>query len=169
MSKIKLSEAIHLANFIRKKINVESYVVGSIRRKKEFVKDIDILVVLDNLSTNLSANLSANLSSKFDIEIERNGPKLMSGRLYYNDHYYNIDIFYITKKELPFAMLHFTGPMSYNVRLRKYVKTKYNWKLNQYGLFYKNNKRVLGSSQIKTERDLINFIGTTYYEPKNRM
>lgn len=61
-------------------------------------------------------------------------------------------------------MLQWTGPKSYNIRLRKYVKDR-GYLLNQHGIF-KNGKKI--AIDFKTEKDIINFIGTTYYEPSKR-
>lgn len=59
------------------------------------------------------------------------------------------------------------GPKSYNIRIRRYVKENYGYLLNQHGLFYANsNKRV---RHFKSEKELIDFIGTTYYKPYDRM
>ena len=65
-------------------------------------------------------------------------------------------------------MMQYTGPKSYNIRIRKYVKNK-GWLLNQYGIFYAGtNNIVKGSDNIKSEKDITKFIGTNYYHPFER-
>ena len=76
-------------------------------------------------------------------------------------------------------LFHYIGPRSYNIRTRAYAKKK-GWLLNQYGLWKnlleknlleksKNKlKRVKGTANIKTEKQLTNFLGLTYRLPNNR-
>lgn len=159
-STLTYQEGLNVYKIIKNKLSCKSYVAGSIRRKNEYINDIDIVIIT-----------SKNIDLSFIFtKVIRMGNSIISGVFIYKNKKVMIDIFITTREELPFAMLQYTGPKSYNIRIRHYVKKTYGWLLNQYGIFYQNNpsKRVIGSSKIKTEKQLIEFIGTTYYPPELR-
>jgi DNA polymerase (family 10) len=156
---MSLQEAKQVYNNIKKKLGCITYIAGSVRRKQERVSDIDIII------TNLTENLKEKIKNIF-YKIERFGEKIITGIYMHNNHKVLVDIFIVSKQELPYAMLQYTGPKAYNIRIRKYVKDR-GYLLNQYGLFYSDNKEMV-TNNIKTEKDLIKFIGTTYYKPEDR-
>lgn len=159
-----LPEAIKVYKHIKKKIHVPAYIAGSIRRKKQDgISDIDIVIIPENKDI---TNMVYNIFSK----IEKFGKQIINGIVEYKDRKVRVDLFITTKQELPYAMLQYTGSKFYNIRIRKYVRDQKGWLLNQHGLFYANDtsKRVKGTNKIKTEKELIKFIGTTYYSPPDR-
>lgn len=160
---ITLSDAEKIYKRIKKILPYKTYLVGSSRREEEHINDIDIMVIDANANILLS-HIKTILS-----KIERAGDRLINGVYHFKSKPVFVDFFIVLKQELPYAMLQYTGPKTYNIRIRKYVKDK-GWLLNQYGLFYASrpNVRVKGTSSIKTERELINFIGTHYYHPRDR-
>jgi len=163
MKKITLSIGIEIFKHIQKLIPYKLYIVGSVRREKEFINDIDIIVLA-------KAELVLPYIQNILYRIIRSGEHIISGITYYNTTKILIDFFMVDKKELPYALLQYTGPKLYNIRIRKHVKDQYGWLLNQYGIFYANrpNIRVRGSSNLKSEKEVINFIGTRWYLPKDR-
>lgn len=162
MLKISLDIAKKVYDEIKKKISLSTYVVGSVRRELSIVKDIDIIVIQSQ------SQVSKYLIPLLDC-VKSSGERYISGIYIYKGLKIPIDFWIVKKSELPFSMLHFTGPKSYNIRLRYHVKKKYGYKLNNYGLYYKDSsKKVYGSGSIKNEKDLVKFIDTTYYEPKYR-
>lgn len=172
---VPLLVATKIANMvvvdIKRHYSVDVIPVGSIRRHDPFVKDIDFLVVIDNkqdIPTTLSAIKLSDKSPVQIIHTYTSGHRRRSVILKYNNTTYWSDFFLATKVELPFAMLHLTGNKTYNIRIRSHVK-KRGWLLNQYGLFGMNGKRVRNTSNLKTEKDITDFIKVTYYEPKDRM
>ena len=154
--------------------------VGSGRRQRPTVKDIDILLVppdswrtthpdvLSRLevepfrtedpskmfrrSLNVLANYASGERRRSMILQEGGsaGPK------------YRVDFFLAWETEKPYALMHYTGSWRYNVRVRAHAKAR-GWKLNQYGVFLQDhpNRRVRGSAKIKTEGDLARFLGVT--------
>jgi DNA polymerase/3'-5' exonuclease PolX len=73
-----------------------------------------------------------------------------------------------TTAEKPFALFHYSGPATYNIRTRALAK-RHGWLLNQYGLFsIATGRRVPGSANIRTERDLAEFLGVTFRHPRDR-
>lgn len=75
------------------------------------------------------------------------------------------DFFFGAPAERPFALLHFTGPWIYNVRLRTHARRQ-NLKLNQYGAFRKNG-RNLGAG-VRSERGVARLLGFTHRLPEKR-
>ena len=156
--KLLLDDALVFAKNLQKNLRlngkkVSSRIVGSCRQKKEKVGDIDILIITNRVLENYDLVI---LNHKY--KWIRKGVHLYSG-FCENVH---VDIFFCLKENLACAMLHHTGPASYNIRLRKYAKDR-GFHLNQYGLFYKNKK-----IKTKTERDVVKKLGTTYYPPEER-
>lgn len=159
---LTLNEGKKIFNLIKKKLPFPSYVAGSIRRENDYVNDIDIVIIPGNYKYK-------PLIESILATIKRNGDTLINGIYYYNDRKVLIDFFITTQESFPYAMMQYTGPKSYNIRIRRYVKQQHKWKLNQYGIFYLNKlEKVRGSNKIKTEKDINKFIGTTYYHPRDR-
>ena len=159
--------------------------VGSMRREAARLKDMDMLLVVpDDYSEEKLKQVTAGARLR---------PKGPSDRLELKDFYaggahrlsfilervphqrddgkkkhYRTDIFLTTVTELPFAMFHYTGSRQYNIRTRAYAKRK-GWLLNQYGIFNaRTGHRLPGTSGIRTEKDLAEFLGVTYRLPTDR-
>lgn len=163
---LTLSEGKKIFNIIKKRLPFPSYVVGSIRREEPLIKDIDIIIIPG------CRDITDIMLSILD-KIKKFGDQIINGIYYYKNKPILIDFFITIRKELPYSMLQWTGPATYNIRIRKYVKDKYGWLLNQHGLFYRNcnsnySRRVANTSNIKTEKEINDFIGTTYYKPCDR-
>lgn len=159
---LTLSEGRRIFNQIKNKLPFPAYAAGGLRREKEGLNDIDIVIIPG------SRDLSNIMMSIFT-KINKFGEHIINGVYYYHDIPVLIDFFITTRKELPYCMLQYTGPKTYNMRIRRYVRDQHGWLLNQYGLFYAGtDKRVAGTSNLKSEKEIIKFIGTTYYHPSDR-
>jgi len=134
--------------------------VGSIRRKEKKNKDIDLLLVVNNLK-------NTDISNKELVLVEGHTKNARHQKYIYAKKYL-IDIFICLKKELPYMLFHYTGNKKYNIRTRFHAKKK-GWLLNQYGLWDRKTKKKLYSSKIKTERDLVKILGISYKKPENRI
>jgi len=162
--RISLTEGKKVFNKIKSKLPFPAYVAGSIKREVPFINDIDIVIIPKNIDE------ARIVISSILTKIEKFGEQIISGIYYHNNRPVLIDFFVTTKKELPYSMLQYIGPKYYNIRIRRYVRDQHGWLLNQHGLFYANKPtvRVAGTSSIKTEKDIIKFIGTHYYHPRER-
>lgn len=130
-------------------------VCGSIRRKKEIVKDIDILVCGEDQDS-----LSSFFVSMPEVaEIMLKGDTKTSCRLHTG---IEADLRVVSEAEFPFALLYFTGSKEHNVRLRGISKKK-GWKLNEYGLFEGDNP-----ISLQSEEEIYRALNLSYIPPELR-
>lgn len=130
-------------------------VCGSIRRKKEVVKDIDILV-----ATKDREEITKTFISLPEIEeVLLTGETKTSCRLKSG---VEADLRIVDKISFPYAVMYFTGSKEHNVRLRSISKSK-GWKLNEYGLFE-------GESLIAcaSEEEIYRTLGLQFIPPELR-
>uniref|UniRef100_A0A6C0I036 DNA polymerase beta thumb domain-containing protein n=1 Tax=viral metagenome TaxID=1070528 RepID=A0A6C0I036_9ZZZZ len=153
-------KSIDIINILKKNIKNTIIPVGSIRRKEKQNTDIDLLLLTNNKKFKLQCNLNiifvegGNRHQKYIFTLDNNS--------------YLIDIFICKKTELPYMLFHYTGNKKYNIRTRAYAKNK-GWLLNQYGLWNKKTGKSIAKKKIKTEKDLIKYIGISYKDPKDRI
>lgn len=154
--------------------------VGSVRRRAATVKDLDFLVMLppsvdaDSIKVVSMGLAPPGPRDRLEIAVAyAAGTKKHSLMLRYTEPgqrpwYMRSDFFITAAAARPYALFHYTGPTSYNIRTRALAKRK-GWKLNQYGLFdAKTGERVRLSARIHTEEGLARFLGVTYRPPQNR-
>jgi len=161
--KLSYDDAFKYATYIRKNIRsngikIKTVIVGGLRRKSEFVKDIDLLVILEEHQE------FGVISFTNDIQIisqSADGPKKKSFKIMITNNIIALDIFTCLKSDKPFAMLHHTGGKIFNIKTRVHAK-KMGLKLNQYGIF-KNNKKIL--KKFKSERDILRYLKLKYLTP----
>jgi DNA polymerase (family X) len=130
-------------------------VAGSLRRRKETVKDIDIVA-----SSKKAGKLMQVFVSHDDVgHVVNHGDTKSSVIL--NDGM-PVDLRVVNEKQFPSALLHFTGSKEHNTLLRGLAKKK-NLKLNEYGLFFEERELL-----IKSEKDIFNELGLCYIPPELR-
>ncbi|MFG1519234.1 MAG: helix-hairpin-helix domain-containing protein [Thermoplasmataceae archaeon] len=130
-------------------------IVGSYRRMRETVGDIDILAVSDKPAD--SMNLFAN-QPEIDAVINK-GPSKMTVLL---KNGLNCDFRLFPKGSIGAALQYFTGSKNHNIRLRDIANNR-EMKLNEYGLF-KGDMQVAGSDEISVYHGL----GMSWIEPELR-
>ena len=128
---------------------------GSLRRQKETVRDIDILVVsaqpkkvmaaftsLDSVKETLAeGETKSSLRTKNDVQV---------------------DCRVVQEKSFGAALLYFTGSKDFNIKLRQ-MAIKKGLKVNEYGIF-RENKYLAG----KTEEEIFKLLKLSYIEPELR-
>ncbi len=130
-------------------------VAGSVRRGKETIGDIDILVVSKKPKEVMNFFVSMkDVASVYAHGETKSAVKLNSG--------IDVDLRVVPEDCFGAALNYFTGSKDHNVALRKIAKQK-GLKLNEYGLF-KGNKAIAG----KTEEEIYRELGLKYIEPEMR-
>lgn len=111
---------------------------GSLRRMKETIGDVDILVISSE-----PEKVMKNFTSLDRVEkVVAKGDTKSTIRVYGG---IQVDLRIVEKKSFGSALQYFTGSKDHNVKLRKIAQKK-NLKLNEYGLF-KNDSRKAGESE----------------------
>jgi len=142
--------------------NIRSYsqviradIGGSMRRKKEIIKDVDIVASTDSPQ----GVMDFFISSKQATDIIARGDTKSSIRL---DSGINVDIRTVTDQQYPYALHHFTGSKEHNTAMRSMSK-KMGIKINEYGLF-KDGKLI----KCADEHDFFSVFSMDYIPPELR-
>ena len=184
-----LGDALPLARKFEKRLKnikgVEAAVVaGSIRRRKETVGDIDVLVISDDSAKAMDYFCFMPEVAKVLAKGEtKSSVKLHNGL--------DADLRVVAKESFGAALQYFTGNKDHNIELRKIAEEK-GYKLNEYGLYeiknlkikiQNDNVELRGNhvalrnvkSKIKemmlagsTEKDVYRKLGLDYIEPEMR-
>lgn len=128
---------------------------GSLRRKKETVKDIDILASSNSAEALMEVftkhSLVENVISKGDT---KSSVTLKEG--------INVDLRVVSDDEYPYALHHFTGSKEHNTALRHIAK-KQGIKVNEYGLF--RDDEII---KCVDEKGIFKVFDMAYIEPELR-
>lgn len=130
-------------------------VAGSIRRMKETIGDIDVLVVTKQPKKVVDYFTSLKNVSK----VVAKGPARSTVRL---KEGIECDLRVVERRSFGSALMYFTGSKDHNIALRKIAMGK-KWKLNEYGLF-SGEKQIAGAS----EQEVYKKLGLQYVEPELR-
>jgi DNA polymerase (family 10) len=136
-------------------------VAGSLRRWKETVKDLDILVTGDVQKTR--EVMDAFTSYEEVAEVVQRGETKSSVKLHMGIH---VDLRFVDPECFGSSMQYFTGSKEHNIALRTFAKDK-GFKTSEYGLF-----RIMGDREQrvagKTEEEFYQALGMQYIEPELR-
>ena len=133
---------------------------GSLRRGKETIGDIDILISCDEndrkkiiehfTSSAITKQILARGETKVSIVMKKTGRQA--------------DLRIVNAEEWGSALQYFTGSKEHNIHLRSIAKEK-GYKISEYGIFsIKNNKRIAG----KTEEEIYRTLGFQMIPPEMR-
>ncbi|MFH1829551.1 MAG: DNA polymerase/3'-5' exonuclease PolX [Pseudomonadota bacterium] len=136
---------------------IRSDVAGSIRRCKEIVKDIDVLV-----STKKPEQVMKRFVSMRDVESVIQHGKTKSEVMLNSG--IQCDLRVVTDDQYPFALHYFTGSKEHNIEMRSVAKSR-GLKLNEYGLFKGSSKKSLN---CKDEAELFKALGMDFIPPELR-
>lgn len=154
---------------------LEVIICGSYRRGLPFSNDIDILVLHKDIKTKkkLESNLrifKALIENLHDVnflldDIDINYKVKYMGFCKYKDMpIRRIDMMFMPYDCQGSALLHFTGPGSFNKKMRE-VAIMLGYSLSQYGLLDKNTDKII---KTKTEKDIFDKLFLEYVDPKDR-
>lgn len=131
---------------------------GSVRRRKETIGDVDILVTLGSQSeAEKVINFFVKLSGT--VKIRGKGPTKVSVRL---KDGFDVDLRILPEKQFGSALQYFTGSKEHNIVLRKISLDK-GLKLSEYGLF-RGSKMIAG----ETEEGVYGALGLEWIPPEMR-
>lgn len=130
-------------------------IAGSYRRELPSSGDIDILLLGNDLDRILQTGI-------IQYQLARGDKKFMGIGLV-GDTYRRIDIEIVQPEEYPFALLYFTGPMSFNIKMRERA-AQLGFRLNEKALYDSNGNVLVASS----ESDVFNALGLQYLTPEER-
>lgn len=157
-ARIKRTEAELLFNpmlrYLKDKME-KLTVAGSFRRKKETVRDIDLVAVSSNPSQAMNDFTTYDEVERIILQGEtRSSVKLRTGL--------QVDLRIVEEDAFGAALLYFTGSKEHTVALRTMAQER-GLKLNEYGIFKKD--KVLAS---ETEKQVYQALGLNYIEPELR-
>ncbi len=146
----------HLEQGIREFPEVDRVAIaGSVRRRKETIGDIDILVT----SSRPEKVMERFVKLPAVTHVYGQGPTKTNVRLSNN---LDADLRVVPAGSWGAALCYFTGSKAHNIALRN-IAIKKGWKLNEYGLF-KEERRIAG----ETEEGIYEKLGLQYIEPELR-
>ncbi len=134
---------------------------GSVRRRKETIRDIDILVSADDAGPIMDAFVNLPNVQKVVGHGETKSSVTMTGI----DHnaqrvLINADLRVVSDEQFPFALNYFTGSKEHNIRLRQRA-IDYGYKLNEYDL-------AGCKKHLKEEPDIYQALDLEYVPPELR-
>lgn len=156
----RIPRAIVTSTFeqLKRYIPAPSEVTGSYRRRKDTSGDIDILVRSDKLQ-------ARDIIVPGEIILSA-GPQKKSflwSPAEINGSYLQVDIFISPNDSYVPYLNYSTGPFEHNIKLRT-IAAKKGLKLNQFGIFDANQKKMV----LNSEADLYKILGLDYIEPWDR-
>ena len=128
---------------------------GSLRRQKDTVRDIDILVISGKPRKIMDTFTKLPLVKDILAQGETKASVRTKDEI-------QIDCRVLEKKSFGAALLYFTGSKNFNIKIRQ-LAIKKGLKVNEYGVF-KKEKFVAG----RTEEEIFKLLGMQYIEPEMR-
>ncbi len=162
MERMPLGIALPLANEIVgvlkklsevKKINP----AGSLRRRKETIGDIDILITSTHPAKVMDVFTNLPCVSQVIAQGETKSSILTKEGIH-------VDVRVLNPKNYGAALQYFTGSKEHNIALRT-LAAKKGYKISEYGIFDKKSGRRLAGEK---EEDIYEVLGLSYIEPELR-
>ncbi len=158
--KFKLVTAVSYAEQIAKELKKSKAVqrlefAGSLRRKKDLVGDVDILVISSQPQKVMDIFVNSDGVKEVLAEGNTKSSILLKCGL-------QVDLRVVENESFGAALYYFTGSKEHNVAVRDMAK-KIGFKINEYGIFRKN-KKIAGEK----EEDIFKVMGLSYIEPELR-
>lgn len=139
----------------------QAELAGSLRRKKETIGDIDIIILAEPRDRKRIVEKFTQLPQVRKVLAKGNTKAsviLKRGEV-------QVDIRLVHDYEYGSAMLYFTGSREHNIKLRTRARNK-GYKINEYGLFdITTGKRLAGA----TEEEMYAMLGLKYIPPGKRL
>jgi DNA polymerase (family 10) len=166
--RVRIDKALPLALGVAEKLRdcpgvVRMEVCGSLRRRRETIRDIDILVSSDEpgpimdrfVSLPEVVQVTGHGDTKSSVVLAIEGKR---GRTLIN-----ADLRVVSDEQFPMALHHFTGSKEHNVAMRGRAQHRYGIKLNEYEI-----QGPDGPIPCKDEADIFRAVGLGYIPPELR-
>ncbi len=127
---------------------IRSEIAGSLRRWKETVKDIDILVSAKDEDRDAIMDRFTSLPQVETVVAKgrtKSSVVLQSG--------INADLRVVSDEQFPYALHHFTGSKEHNIAMRELARSM-NLKMNEYGLFRNETENIPCRDEAEIFRQL---------------
>ncbi len=150
----------------RQKSVIRCEVAGSLRRRKELIGDIDILLSAPDSArqTLMKAFTTWQGVESVVAQGETKSSVLLGGGI-------SCDLRIVSDGEFPFALNYFTGSKEHNVALRSRAK-RFGWSLNEYGFSRLGQEEKRGRAKravrCRTEEDIYRALKLAYIPPELR-
>jgi DNA polymerase (family 10) len=155
--------AMHLVEGLREcRGVVRMEVCGSLRRRRETIRDIDILVSSKNAAPIMERFVSLPGVEQVIGHGETKSSVIVAGGAGHGRILMNADLRVVDDRQYPFALMYFTGSKEHNIVLRGRAQ-QLGLKLNEYELAG-NGKHVA----CKDEADIYRALGLDYIPPELR-
>jgi len=150
--------AADIVEYLKKNAPVKKIsMAGSLRRMKETIRDIDILITSENPHDVMKAFVHLP-----DIkEVLMHGPTKSS---LMTTEGIQVDLRVVEDESFGAALAYFTGSKEHNIRLRE-MALKKGLKLNEYGIFREKDNKKLGG---RNEEDVYRILKLQYIQPEMR-
>ena len=155
---VAFSDGNNLINYLKNCDKIDALsIAGSLRRMKETIGDVDILASSDHPD-----EVMEYFTKYYEVDrVLLKGSTKTSVLLIDN---LQVDLRVVKEESFGSALQYFTGSKEHNVAMRS-LAIKKGYKLNEYGLFYKETEKyVVG----RTEKEIYNKLGLNYIEPELR-
>ena len=145
---------------------IRSEVAGSLRRRKEIIGDIDILVSskLSDVKKIMDVFTTHPDVEKIIAKGETKSSVMLNAAI-------NCDLRVVKDEEFPFALAYFTGSKEHNIEMRSLAK-QFGWSLNEYGFSELGAEEKRGKAKrivkCKNEEDIYQALELAYVPPELR-
>ncbi len=147
-----------ILGYLRKHAPVNNIdIAGSLRRRKDTIKDIDLLATSDRPAEAMKV-FTRHPEVK---EILAQGPTKSS--IIINADL-QVDLRVVPRESYGAALVYFTGSKAHNIRLRE-MAIRMGMKINEYGISRESDNRKLGGER---EDDIYRILGLSYIPPELR-
>jgi DNA polymerase (family 10) len=166
-NRVRLDLALPLGEALLEQVRrmpgvIRCEICGSLRRRRDTAKDIDILAS----SADPQPIMDAFVKLPEVVQVVAHGPTKSSivASMYTGGEkvVLNADLRVVTEEQYPFALLYFTGSKEHNIRLRQRAIDR-GLGLNEYAL-----ARASKSIPAKTEKDIYAALGLAFVPPEMR-
>jgi DNA polymerase (family 10) len=150
--------AQEVLEYLKKNIKLKIVAVaGSLRRKMETVKDLDIIGCCENNDREELMEYFVN----YDQSVEITGKGMTKAAIILNTGI-TVELRLVDEKKFPFLLLHVTGGKEYNTQMRRLAKEN-KMILNEYGLF--RGDQLIACSD---EKEIFKNLGLPFIPPELR-